>query len=181
MPRDIIPDQRWYVAQTEPKKEKRAEQELAQQGFIAWVPKIQVWRPVTRTTLRQAKAAEPDQTPLFIGYILIEMDIHSCPWRSVNGTRGVRSLIMQGEKPLPVRRGMVEALRERLAPTNGVLIVNTPAQTHSFRPGMRLLVNKGPAFGLRGLCTDSASGRLKVLFDGMGRTTWVKADLVCAE
>lgn len=183
MPRDTLSHLRWYVVQTEPRGETRAQLELDRQGFSAWLPEMEVWarRRVVKPGRAPVFEMVSTRKPLFVGYVLIEMDTHAERWRSINGTRGVRALICQGEWPVPVRRGIVEALRETLAPTGGVLQVNTPSRAHDFRPGMRLFVKEGPGAGLRGLCTESASKRLKVLFDGMDRTAWVRADLVRAE
>ncbi len=40
--------------------------------------------------------------------MFIALDVGLQRWRSVNGTFGVRSLIMQGDRPLPVPSGLVE-------------------------------------------------------------------------
>jgi transcription antitermination factor NusG len=48
--------------------------------------------------------------PLFPGYIFVILDLSVAPWRRVNGTIGVASLIMGVEQPMPVPPGVVEAL-----------------------------------------------------------------------
>lgn len=40
--------------------------------------------------------------------MFIALNVALQRWRSVNGTFGVRSLIMQGDRPLPVPSGLVE-------------------------------------------------------------------------
>src|SRR5262249_60930562 len=46
----------------------------------------------------------------FPRYLFVVLDLARDQWRSVNGTFGVASLVMQGEQPHPVPRGVVETL-----------------------------------------------------------------------
>lgn len=92
---------RWYAASVFPGKEDLAERHLRMQGFDPFVPR---WEKTTR----HARRIETRPAAYFPGYMFINLDVALQRWRSVNGTFGVRSLIMQGERPLPVPSGLVE-------------------------------------------------------------------------
>ena len=94
---------RWYAAGVFPGKESVAEQNLARQGFDAFVPRC-------GKTVRHARRIVTRQAAYFPGYMFVSLDLATQRWRSVNGTLGVRSLVMQGERPIPVPSGLVEQL-----------------------------------------------------------------------
>jgi transcription antitermination factor NusG len=58
-------------------------------------------------TIRHARKLTNVTAPLFPGYIFVQLDLTRDRWRSVNGTFGIASLIMQGERPhaVPGRSG----------------------------------------------------------------------------
>ncbi|MEM6460953.1 MAG: transcription termination/antitermination NusG family protein [Pseudomonadota bacterium] len=96
---------RWYVAATQPYKENLAEQQLHKQRFQTYLPK-------RIKTVRKARRNTDRIVSFFPGYIFVELDLDRERWRSVNGTFGVRSLIMGGQRPLPVPNGLVEQLHQ---------------------------------------------------------------------
>ncbi|MER9445695.1 transcription antiterminator NusG [Mesorhizobium sp. M0340] len=92
---------RWYAASVFPGKEHVAERHLRIQGFQPFLPRGE-------KTVRRARRLETRSTAYFPGYMFIALDLALQRWRSVNGTFGVRSLVMQGDRPLPVPSGLVE-------------------------------------------------------------------------
>jgi transcription antitermination factor NusG len=94
-------DMRWYAASVSPGKESIAERHLSIQGFAAFLPRCE-------KTTRHARRIETRPAAYFPGYLFVALDVTRQRWRSVNGTFGVRSLIMQGDRPTPVPSGLVE-------------------------------------------------------------------------
>ncbi|TIN26426.1 transcription termination/antitermination NusG family protein [Mesorhizobium sp.] len=92
---------RWYAASVFPGKEDVAERYLRLQGFHPFIPRCE-------KTIRHARRIETRPAAYFPGYMFIALDVALQRWRSVNGTFSVRSLIMQGDRPLPVPSGPVE-------------------------------------------------------------------------
>ena len=74
---------RWYVVHTRPHQERRAEANLLRQGYRAWLPQMERSR-------RHARRIETVRTPLFPGYLFVELDIAREAWCAINGTFGVR-------------------------------------------------------------------------------------------
>ena len=96
--------ERWYVAQTHPQSEDRALVHLARQGYAAYLP-----RYLRRRT--HARRVDTVKAPLFPGYLFVFMDVAKTRWRAIRSTIGVRHLICEGEKPVPVPAGVVEDIR----------------------------------------------------------------------
>jgi transcription antitermination factor NusG len=92
---------RWYAAAVFAGREEIAERHLGRQGFSSFVPR-------TEKTTRHARRLETRASAYFPGYMFISLDLSQQRWRSINGTIGVRSLVMQGDRPLPVPSGLVE-------------------------------------------------------------------------
>src|SRR5260370_10105650 len=95
--------ERWYDVHTLPFAEARAEGQLHRQGFRTFQPK-------RHKTVRHARRSSTVEAPFFPRYLFIVLDLARHQWRSVNSTFGVSRLVMRGDRPHPVSRGVVEAL-----------------------------------------------------------------------
>ena len=140
---------RWYVVSTKPGCEDTAETSLARQGFVTWTPRqIRV--------VRHARRRLEKRVPFFPGYLFVQLDVGQQRWRSVNGTFGVRCLLIQGERPLPCPQGLVEEL-QRLSEGDRLF-------TAAIEPGAAVRVVSGPMAELVGsLVHLDGSGRARVL------------------
>ena len=141
---------RWYVAQTQPRKERLALWHLANQGFETFCP---VGMRARRFGMRQLMALEP----FFPSYVFVRLDPERDGWRSINGTIGVSRLVCFGEKPATLPRGLVRRLQalsgesgelsfdEELCAGDNVRIVGGPLDAMcgtliSAKPGKRVTV-----------------------------------------
>lgn len=140
---------RWYVAAVKPGCEDTAECHLERQGFETFTPRC-------RKTVRHARRLIERHVPLFPGYIFVAFDVADCPWRSVNGTFGVRSLVMAGERPIPVPPGLVERFIE--------MTDNSGLMGAELRAGQRVEILSGPFAQLVGTIERlDGKGRVCVL------------------
>src|SRR5947209_3924350 len=90
---------RWYSMQTLPQFQKTTEFNLRRQNFEPFFPRLLV---------RKSKL-ESYFEPLFKGYGFVRFDVDRDQWRSVNGTRGVVSLLPKWTLlPSPMVVGFVE-------------------------------------------------------------------------
>jgi transcription antitermination factor NusG len=99
----LVQGERWFAARTLPYRENSAQFNLQRLGFGTFFPRV-------RRTIRHARKLRNVLAPLFPGYVFVILDLSRDRWRSVNGAIGVASLIMGAEQPIPVPRGVVEAL-----------------------------------------------------------------------
>ena len=95
----------WYCVQTLATKETLAAHHLRRQDFEVFLPRLLKGR-------RHARRYDTVLTPLFPGYLFVRMDPQRQRWRAINGTFGVVRLILAGDAPLAVPRGVVESLLE---------------------------------------------------------------------
>lgn len=152
---------RWYVVHTQPHAETRALLHLQRQGYEIFCPRY-------RRVVRHARRKSEKLAPLFPNYMFVRLDVLRERWRSINGTRGIVRLIMQGEAPQPVPEGVVEALLARMR-ADGAL-----DWTPSLRIGQPVRITDGPFADLVGTLERlDEAGRVRVLLDLLGRSSAV--------
>jgi len=158
------PARRWFVAHTQPHRETRALVHLTHQGFRAFMPRYS-------KTVRHARQFRTINAPLFPRYLFIELDLDRDQWRSVNGTFGVSHLIMEGDRPKPIRSDAVSDLIA-IADRAGTVSLGP-----TLLPGERVRLVTGPLAGQIGeLVALDDNGRVRVLLDILGAQTTVRAD-----
>lgn len=108
----------WYLIQTKPRQEIRAEDNLRRQHFECYRPH----KPGTR-------GAGKSEEALFPGYLFIRLDRQLDNWYPIRSTRGVARVVSFGSEPTPVRDELIEQLRQRLADS---------AEKPKFQPGERV-------------------------------------------
>ena len=152
------------MAQAQPHREKRADFHLRQQGFSTFLPLYQ-------KTVRHARQFRTVLAPFFPRYLFVRLDIGRDRWRSVNGTFGVSSLIMEGERPKPVPPGVVESVMATADQAGLISVVPRLSL------GDEVRVVRGPFSGLVGkLAALDENQRVKVLLDILGTDTLVAID-----
>jgi transcription elongation factor/antiterminator RfaH len=153
---------RWYAVNTLPHREFKAKRQLENQGY-------RVFLPQRLKTVRHARKLTNVRAPFFPRYIFIELDLSVHRWRSVNGTFGVKSLVMQGEVPHPVPRGIVETMMSS-ADHNQLLRFE-----HGLKVGSEVRLVAGPFAEQLGILDRlDDSGRIRVLLKIMGATIPVR-------
>jgi transcriptional antiterminator RfaH len=141
---------RWYVVNTLPHQEARAECNLHRQGFGAWLPAF-------RKARRHARRIDSVVVPLFPSYLFVHLDIETARWRSINGTFGVVKLLCNGDAPQPVPDGLVDEIMRR---RNGDGLVQLPSRQFAIGEALRVAV--GPFADWVGLY-EGMSGRDRVV------------------
>jgi transcriptional antiterminator RfaH len=154
--RALVGNERWFLAHTLPKSERKAEWHLGAQGFRAYLPQIQ-------KTIRHARQLRTVQAPLFPRYLFVILDLERDRWLSVRSTIGVSRLVStQDGRPVPVPIGIVESLIER---SDGSL---TRLDTGLVK-GQHVRILSGPfADSVGTLERLDDAGRVQVLLEMMG-------------
>lgn len=153
------PGRRWYAVQCLSNRETGAAAHLENQKFSVFLPR-------RRKTRRHARRIETVLVPFFPGYLFVTLDLSRDRWRSVNGTYGVASLVMQGDAPAPVPTGVVEGLQQYCDDEGAI------HWQDDVRPGQRVQIVDGALTELIGRLERLDSlGRVRVLLDILGRQT----------
>ena len=96
----------WYLLQTKPNAHITASENLRRQGFDIFLPLI------TKTTKKNSKFLDT-KVPLFPGYLFMGTSMHSIPWKSVNGTRGISKAVTLDGIYRSVDSRIIEGLQQR--------------------------------------------------------------------
>ena len=156
--------ERWFVVNTLPFGETRAQGNLENQRFRTFMPK-------RLKTVRHARRMTTVEAPFFPRYLFIVLDLDRDSWRKVNSSFGVARLVMRGDMPQPVPEGVVEALIAS-ADQGGVLDLVATLQVGG---PVRMLA--GPFADQLAILEElDESGRVRVLLDILGRQVRMTTD-----
>lgn len=150
--------QRWYVAETLPRREHLALKELAKQSFAALLPEYVRSRP---------KRRQEPIVPLFPGYLFVRFDVLADEWGAIKSTRGLRRLVC-ATPYLPAALPDCEALK-LLEHFGRGPVPDLEDALLPFRVGTALRVLDGPFTGLVAPCERSTRTRVWMLLSWLGR------------
>lgn len=125
----------WYVIQCRANQNDRAQQNLENQGFTCFQPRLSVEK------LRAGKRTQ-NLEPLFPGYLFIQLAMQGQSWHTIRSTRGVQKLVAFGNQAVPVPDDVIDNLRQAHSANE-----DTPA----IRPGDRLRIESGPFANLEAI------------------------------
>src|SRR5262245_20124580 len=105
---DTADRERWYVVQTKPKQETRAELNLRQWSIATLAPKLR--------EIRHVRSGERAYhiTPLFPNYLFARFDAEA-QTAKIRLTRGVQRVVGFGEYATPVDDAIIELIRSQIA------------------------------------------------------------------
>lgn len=157
---------RWYVVQTQPRGEERADFNLRRQGYETFLPTFM-------KTRRHARKVEDVRRPFFPGYMFVRFDPETTPWRAINSTFGVIGLVHLTELlPTPIADAIVDALLARRR-ADGTLTFDP---LERLARGDRVTLTEGPFAEFEAVFEMHADNdRVMVLLNMMGRAIRVHA------
>jgi len=142
----------WYLIQTKPRQESRAEEHLIRQHFECFRP----IKPVVESARKPRKLLEEE---LFPGYLFIRMD-QADSWYPIRSTRGVCRIVAFGGAPCPVPPGLITQIRRRLA---------APEPQPSFNQGEQVVVRTGTSELQAIFLSDDGEERAVILLNLLQR------------
>ena len=137
---------RWYVLQSRPRQEKRALENLQNQGFECLLPLY------SRERLRRGKRVEVEE-PLFPRYLFVHLDQINSNWYALRSTYGVTNIVRFGYIPAAVPDEVVAKFAQC-----------DPADRHLFKSGDTVNIGSGPFAGLEGIYDQDDGDRLRDLW-----------------
>ena len=127
---------RWYLVHCKARQDERALEHLERQGF-------ECYRPVRQSERIRHGRQHLASTPLFPGYLFIKLDRIHDNWLPIRSTRGVLQIVRFNDYPLPIRDGIIEAIRRRI----DCGLTREPY----LKPGERVLITKGCLSGIEAI------------------------------
>jgi transcriptional antiterminator RfaH len=142
----------WYLLQSRPRQERRALENLRNQGFRCLLPLY------SRERLRRGQRMLIDE-PLFPRYLFVHLDPRFSNWSALRSTYGVSQLVSFGGQPAAVPTEVIDALTEC-----------RPANTPLYQPGDRVRITSGAFADLEGIYEqDDGETRVVILMQFMTR------------
>ena len=140
----------WFVVQSKPRDESRAEHFLMEKGFQTYFPRMEVVR------LKGFRSAVLEK-PLFPGYLFCRFDPDEC-LAYVRWTKGVAKILPDSVNPVPVGNEVVETIRS-LEQKDGII------RNKSLTKDDRIRIARGPMKDVLGIFQHWVSdrGRVRVL------------------
>lgn len=162
--------QRWYVANTKPRLEQYAAENLMRQGFGVFYPRY------LKTIVKNSKPIRV-VLPLYPSYIFVLFDLQKDHWTKIYGTRGVVQLLCASEDRVsPVPCGFVEDLMKTCG-KDGYISIDLEAKLiEDYAVGSQLEVVDGPFKGNIGVCAGSAGGRVRLFMTLLSRQVKISLD-----
>ncbi|MGA0807377.1 MAG: transcription/translation regulatory transformer protein RfaH [Rubrivivax sp.] len=148
----------WYLVLTKPRQERRALDNLFNQGYECWLPQLRVEK------VRQRKLTVVDE-PLFPRYLFIHLP-PGINWAPVRSTLGVTTIVRFGGLPARVPPAVMELLRAEEAARR-----EAPVRP-KFERGQVVQILTGPFVGLRAVFDMSdGEARAMVLIELLSKQT----------
>jgi transcriptional antiterminator RfaH len=142
----------WYVLQSKPREEERAQHFLEEKGFRTYLPRMEIIRMLGLRAIRSDR-------PLFPGYLFCSFD----PEESlsyVRWTRGVLKILPESATPVAVGDEVLAGIRS-LEQKDGVI------RKKPLKKNDRIRITKGPMRDLLGIFDEWSSdqGRVRILLN----------------
>ena len=151
-PQLLIPDLKWYVVQSKPREEERAEHFLKEKGLQAYLPRMEVMS--TRAGRSVAK-----EKPLFPSYLFCRFDPNE-HLVYVRWTKGVLKILPESVYPAPVEDQVVTSILN-LEQKDGII------RRKPLKKDDRIRIASGPMKDILGIFDHwtSDQGRVRVLLN----------------
>ncbi len=146
----------WYVIQTKPGNEQRAEINLSNQGIETFLPLYKAHQ------INSGRIIEKKR-PLFPNYLFAKFEL-STRYAQVKWTRGVSKIVTFGDMPAPVAEEVIQEIKSRVGKDNLIEL------EEDWQEGDIMEIISGPLKGLRAIFLKKMSDkeRIKVLLTLLG-------------
>jgi transcriptional antiterminator RfaH len=152
----------WFVVQTKPRNEQRAQYYLEREG-------IEILNPLMEAYTSRRGRSSKTLKPLFPNYIFARF-ILMRDYPKVRWARGVDKIVGRGREPMPISDVVVDEIRNRI---DEECIVK---RAYDLKPHDTVKIKEGPLRDLLGVFDRwmSKEGRIRVLLSLIGYQTNVQ-------
>jgi len=114
---------KWYLIKTKPRQEKKAKQNLENQGYVAFYP-------IAKINNRFVV--------LFPGYLFVQLNEKTQNWSPINSTKGVSHFVKFGWNFAKVPTSVIEFIK-----TNQHITTEKFKNLNKFKPGDMIQISDG--------------------------------------
>jgi transcriptional antiterminator RfaH len=158
--------QHWYALHTKAYAERRAASELHRHGIETYVPEVS----------HKADKQPDKRIAFFPGYLFMNVDLNATNAARWRWASGVRHIVSHGETPVVIPNEIIGFIRRQLAEREAAAALAKPQR---FKKGDSVRIADGPFGDMLAVFEGpvSASERVTVLMDFLGRLSRVRVDL----
>ena len=114
---------KWYLIKTKPRQEKKAKQNLENQGYRAFCPMVKINNKLV---------------VLFPGYLFVQLNKKTQNWSPINSTKGVSHFVKFGLNFAKVPNSVVAFIK-----TNQHITADKLNNLNKFKPGDKVQISDG--------------------------------------
>ena len=114
---------KWYLIKTKPRQEKKAKQNLENQGYRAFCPMVKI---------------NDRLVVLFPGYLFVQLNEKTQNWSPINSTKGVSHFVKFGLNFAKVPNSVIEFIK-----TNQHITADKLNNLNKFKPGDKVQISDG--------------------------------------
>ena len=113
----------WYLIKTKPRQEKKAKQNLQNQGYLAFCPMAKINNKLV---------------VLFPGYLFVQLDKKTQNWSPINSTKGVSHFVKFGLNFAKTPTSVIEFIK-----ANQLITLEKFKNFDKFKPGDKVQITDG--------------------------------------
>ena len=113
----------WYLIKTKPRQEKKAKQNLQNQGYLAFCPMAKINNKLV---------------VLFPGYLFVQLDKKTQNWSPINSTKGVSHFVKFGLNFAKTPTSVIEFIK-----ANQQITVDKLKDLNKFKSGDKVQISDG--------------------------------------
>lgn len=166
---------RWYVVHTYSGHENKVAEALKQRAeTLDLTDKIIAVLIPTQEKIQIKRGQRKNVTEkIFPGYMLVQMELTDNSWLAVRTTNGVTGFVGVGNKPTPLPKHEVEAIKKYMTQA-------APSYKADYTEGEAVKIVDGPFNDFLGTVNsiDEEKGQVEVLVNIFGRETPVQLDFL---
>ena len=114
----------WYLIKTKPRQEKKAKQNLQNQGYLVFCPVAKINNKLV---------------VLFPGYLFVQLDKKIQNWSPINSTKGVSHFVKFGLNFAKTPTSVIEFIK-----ANQHVTANNIKKLNQFKSGDKVQISDGP-------------------------------------
>ena len=135
----------WILVYTKAKQEKRANDNLLNQGFKTFLPLLSLSNRNQKSKLLK---------PIFPRYLFVQVSLVSENWISIRSSYGVSGIVMFGEKFTSIPPEIINSLKDKL---NADDIYEERVQDIDYKKGDKLTIKEGKLAGINAIFLSKKS------------------------
>lgn len=167
-PKITIESGKWFVAQTEPRRERLAKESITEAGLIVYMP---IWHE----RLRSGRAVRMIERPMFPDYVFVYCAPAPAHWHLICLSRGVERILGK-YNPLSIPEDSINAVKlfeNKAAEKAGV--IKRARKVWQFNRGDIVRITQGPFSGFYAELLSSVDkhDRVQALVDMFKRAAYV--------